>query len=451
MIPLAFLVLGQENAAGLKNAADRLLAAGKYQAASEAFAKAADAFDRKGDPNAGQVLRERSLRWRTQIRFFVRRPASTQGLAKWEPAAGCYIGANIEREEAARTPARFNAKTVPHAIFFRYRGYGVDFPSEEARVLRRMTCGIQIAFEPKSYAEVADDRYLRKFARDARASKIPVFLRLASEMNGRWTVYHRDPAAYRAMFRRVAAVMHRDAPNVAMVWCPNEIPREPIDQYYPGADAVDWVGVNFYSVIYNDADRAREASWRWPTDQVKYVYDRYSARHPIMVGEWAASHRSSVDGIARPEFAITKIQQFYRSIPFLYPRLKAVHWLSYNALKYARSSRQLNNYSLFDNPLVGAAYTFEVNRRSYLSQIQESLPDGWREVRPGLTPVVGEPLAVWFRSYDAAATLEMEAPTGRASSTGPVVMITKVPEGRATFTVRDGKGRVALSQANNFP
>ena len=59
--------------------------------------------------------------------------------------------------------------------------------------------------------------YLHEFARAARDSKTPIFLRYASEMNGEWVPYHGDPKAYIEKFRLVARVMHAEAPNVAMV------------------------------------------------------------------------------------------------------------------------------------------------------------------------------------------------------------------------------------------
>ena len=156
-------------------------------------------------------------------------------------------------------------------------------------------------------------------------------------MNGDWTAstYGGNPALYRQKFQLVASVMHSVAPNVALVWCPNEIPEATIPSYFPGDDAVDWVGVNFYSVLYTDGDRARAADWRNPVDALDYVYRTYSPLHPIMVGEWAATHRSVEDSEDRDDFAISKIQQFYSELPLRYPRVKAVNWLSMNTMRYA--------------------------------------------------------------------------------------------------------------------
>ncbi|CAN5606583.1 hypothetical protein BH11ARM2_BH11ARM2_30020 [soil metagenome] len=428
--------------------ADAALAQGSYQAASDLYQKASLGYAAKGDPNAAVILRERSLRYGTTIRWFVRRPVegASGPLAVHEPVAGCYLGANIEREEATHDPQAFNNLVQKHhAMFFRYRAYSVAFPKREAEYLGHAKSGMQIAFEPSSLAKVRDNDYLRRFALDCRNSGIPIFLRFASEFNGLWTPYHADPEAYKAAFRTVAGVMHRTASNVAMVWCPNEIPQEPIDRYYPGQTAVDWVGVNFYSVIYNDADRSRGAEWRWPTDQIDYVYRKYSGRHPIMVGEWAATHLSSVDHVERPDFAIRKIRQFYAVAPLLYPRLKAINWLSFNALKYARGDRQLNNYSLYDSDPVASAYAAEVHRDWYVDRVGGNAIYRWVELGPKEKPKTGDHIAIYFRSYDPAARLTVKADDKTISTDGgEAVTEFDAPDAtRWEATLNDSKGKPA--------
>lgn len=335
---LPIVALPQTTAAEVRARADRLVAAKRYSEASAAFLEASRRYGALGDPNAAQILRDYSRRYRTDAILYVDdAPQPTGTLARLEPTAGCYLGANVEREDGAnRDPATFNRRIGrDHALFFIYRSFGRPFPADYARSLRRLGAGLQIAWEPKNLRETEDGAYLERFMRDAAKSGIPVFLRFASEMNGNWTPYHDDPAAYREAFRRVAAVAHSVASNVAMVWCPADSPERNLDDFFPGDEAVDWVGVNFYSVLYNDGDRGREAAWRHPEDSLDTIYRKYSARHPMMVGEWAATHQSIVDNISRPDFAMEKIRQFYSAVPRLYPRVKAVHWLSANTIQYA--------------------------------------------------------------------------------------------------------------------
>ncbi len=108
-------------------------------------------------------------------------------------------------------------------------------------------------------------------------------LRFAPEMNGSWTAWGQQPAAYVRAFRAFADVVHADATSAVTVWAPaygagypfggsiDEVSRgvvpsaqtpadraaldtdddgrldpgdDPYDPYYPGDEAVDWVGLS---------------------------------------------------------------------------------------------------------------------------------------------------------------------------------------------------------------
>lgn len=111
-----------------------------------------------------------------------------------------------------------------------------------------------------------------------RACGVEVILRFAHEMNGSWYAWAQDPTAYVDAFRRFAAVVHQRAPGVAILWAPNSgtgypftggayaakpgsaaataldtnhdgrltAADDPYGPYWPGDDAVDWVGMSAY-------------------------------------------------------------------------------------------------------------------------------------------------------------------------------------------------------------
>lgn len=110
------------------------------------------------------------------------------------------------------------------------------------------------------------------------ASGVGVVVRFAHEMNGSWYAWGQQPSAYIAAFRVVAEAVHTGAPGSAMMWAPNygggypfaggqyqaeregaqfpaldtdgdgqlTINDDPYAPYYPGDDAVDWVGMSLY-------------------------------------------------------------------------------------------------------------------------------------------------------------------------------------------------------------
>ena len=103
---------------------------------------------------------------------------------------------------------------------------------------------------------------------------VSVVVRFAPEMNGHWYRWGQQPAAYVAAFRRLADAVHAGAPGSAVMWAPaygggypftvhlkhradealldvdgdGAVTRadDPYAPYWPGADAVDWVGLSLF-------------------------------------------------------------------------------------------------------------------------------------------------------------------------------------------------------------
>ncbi|RYG75361.1 copper amine oxidase, partial [bacterium] len=253
------------------------------------------------------------------------------GLAKFEPATGCYIGAFIERDSAVKgnIPAFEELTKKKHASYFTYVGYGRPFPLEWVQKVVRNGGAPHIAFEPNNgLAEVVDGPYLRAWARDAARARCPIFLRWASEMNGPWTKarYGGTAETYKEKFALVSRIMKEEAPNVAMVWTPFAEPARFIPDYYPGDQWVDWVGINIYSVFVHDGDVKRPSGDEDPVAFLKFVYDLYAARKPIHISEFAATIWCKGTKQNTVDWAIEKTKRFYNALREEYPRVKSVNW-----------------------------------------------------------------------------------------------------------------------------
>lgn len=470
----------QPTAANYKLLAESSVELDDYDSARAAYAKAADVYRAKNLPSEGYATDRLSQRYEVQIEPYIH--AETDRLdvaplnthAKYEPAYGCYTGAFIDHEDSIRGTYRdeyknwrrdvtaFNHLTdVHHAIFFMYLGYGRKFPTKFVRHMKDNGAAAQIAWEPSRLSDVKDDAYLHAFARAARRSKTPIFLRFASEMNGDWVPYNGDPALYIEKFRLVARVMHAEAPNVAMVWCPFETPVRTIANYYPGKEAVDWVGLNVYSVPFWDNDPDRPGDWRNPSDSLRFVYDRYADRHPMMICEYAASHRSSLDGVERTELARTKMAEFYAALPRRYPRVKAVCWLSMNAIKHAIPGRQSNDYSILGSEGVRERYRQLLHDPYFLAHVpregQATARQEARRLEDGQKIRGRVAFSAWVKMYeDHPRVIWRVNGETRLDTTLPgpyrwALDTHTLPVGPATIQLQvvDSKGRIVADQVRH--
>lgn len=315
--------------------------------------------------------------------------AAAPPLAKFEPEYGCYLGAFVFRDSNIGGDMRLFEQLTgkPHASYLNYVGYGQPFPREWVEEVKAVGAVPHIAFEPNDGLQaVQDDPYLRAWARAAREAGCPIFLRFASEMNGTWQKYSGNPALYIQKWRLVHRVMAEVAPNVAMVWNPYCTPRRPIPWYYPGDEYVDWVGVNLYSVHHHDNDIRQPSDHEDPRDLLQFVYDLYSGRKPIMVGEYAATHYCLACRQPTVGFALEKMRLLYESLPGRFPRVKMVTWFNWDTL---REGAAANNYALTDDDRILQQYRQLIGNPYFLSRLpyERALP---QEVRIAAAPGEGE-------------------------------------------------------------
>lgn len=125
-----------------------------------------------------------------------------------------------------------------------------------------------------------------------------VYIRLAHEMNGDWypwsaAVGGNSPAHYVLMWQRVRAIFAQkgfDAHAVQWVWAVNHEDVGPwrAEDYYPGDEYVDWVGVDGY----NWGASQSWSSWRTPEQVFGVMSARLralTATKPLAITETASS------------------------------------------------------------------------------------------------------------------------------------------------------------------
>lgn len=327
------------------------------------------------------------------VRVYLERPSSEAGNklyrgAKYEPVVGSYLGMFAEGDEAVHNgwsgnPFYFDG--VPkltgkqHALYMVYLRYGehqFNHYLSHYNKSKETGAGMQIAMEPMGGLEkVVDGEYLHTFAKQAKESGIPIFLRFANEMNDGSNPWgNKNPNLYKEKFRLVADIMHREAPNVVMCWAPNDWPKNSSDKYYPGDDAVDWVGISCYPPYTSNTKSKHSMKF---TDKMKEIYDKYSDRKPIYLSEGAPIQNiefqkaASVTAVAAKE-----TKEYYDEIARRYPGIKASFYWSNNETHGA-----IRQCKLSSNPTVLSAYKKAIASPYFLSSVGDKSPVYFADIK----------------------------------------------------------------------
>lgn len=111
-----------------------------------------------------------------------------------------------------------------------------------------------VALMPSEGFDQVSDAAIQEFANicyEAQQKGVNVMVRYAHEMNGEWYAYGKQPEAFKQSWIRVRQVIKAKCPNAVMVWAPNVYDnRLTYEEYYPGDQYVDWVGLSLYHFGY---------------------------------------------------------------------------------------------------------------------------------------------------------------------------------------------------------
>ncbi|WDF34084.1 OpgC domain-containing protein [Arthrobacter agilis] len=202
-------------------------------------------------------------------------------------AEGRYFGPELDWS-ADNARAYADRAGITPSFFSRPIGYPLDAAAERdlldlARQDAPLGAVAVVSLEPSVPLTdlTADDagRLADTLERLGNEFRTAFFVRFAPEMNGTWLSWGQQPDAYVDAFVEVADVVHERVPGAAMVWAPSyaagypfteaygaveglEAGRvssldtngnglidsgdDPYAPYYPGDDAVDWVGLSMY-------------------------------------------------------------------------------------------------------------------------------------------------------------------------------------------------------------
>ena len=238
-------------------------------------------------------------------------------------------------------------------------------------------------------AVLSADSYIKDGVRAMAQLDATILLRVGAEMNN-WSDC--DPATFIQAFRKVADAA---APysNIQMVFSPGDISNRnvTIEEFYPGDQYVDWVGMstyqnsNYTDVYGNPMSYSLSGT---PASNPYYgtgVYDydpmviikpivdlAKSHNKPVMISECGFGYRNY--GVDQTAYAVDQMTKFYSYVNMVYPQVKAVFYFDVDL----SSSRY--DYALNGSSAVMSAYRSAIaNNGAYLAQGQTSAVN-WEEL-----------------------------------------------------------------------
>ncbi|MFV0315293.1 MAG: glycosyl hydrolase [Anaerotignum sp.] len=212
----------------------------------------------------------------------------------------------------------------------------------------------------KLVMQSSSDAYLKETMEYLNSLDVPVLLRIGGEMNV-WQNLA-DPTLYKQAYTKIANVARQMAPNVALVFSPNDVSNWNVDisQYYPGDNYVDWVGVSLYTNKYRNAQNPVQGkdyeemyygngAYANPLTKLKNIVARYGDRKPIIITECGVGYGINGKTLDLTSFAKERMQMLYSYANMLYPQVKGIIYFDSelglsNKYKYSLS----NNTQMMD-------------------------------------------------------------------------------------------------------
>lgn len=262
------------------------------------------------------------------------------------------------------------SKLDNESMVLTYQELGQSLISYNVGVVRNAASeGIAVEFAlncPKEGTDIKNihkmDSYLKEISDlFKKYPNVPIYLRFAAEFDI-WTTLA-EPEEFIYAFRYVSKYFKSRNDNVAIVWSPNQVSNWyiNIDDFYPGDEYVDWVGISLYAQKYflGDPNQKEENEIVFksginsnPVIAVKEIVEKYGNRKPIMLSESGCGHKLVKSGENTTDFALQRLKEYYSYLPMVYPQIKLIAYFDW----YVEAASEKNDFRLSTNMKLQSEY-----------------------------------------------------------------------------------------------
>jgi len=296
------------------------------------------------------------LQYTSDIRMYTDGGVSTYYGAKNEKINGVLFG--MCSNSATRN------KLTNESMVLIYQEFGEKLLEYNKGILRNAElsgCAVEYALNcPKEGTDIKNIKNMTSYLKEISDllkdySDIPIYLRFAAEFDI-WE-NQTDAESFKAAFRYVSKYFKDRNPNTAIVWSPTSSSNwyVNIDDYYPGDEYVDWVGLSLYAQKYFLGDKNSSGSNQIffktginsdPVLAVKNIIEKYGDKKPIMISEFGCGHTLIENGRNiedTSDFALKRLKEYMNYLPMVYPQIKLMAYFDW----YVENEK--NDYRLSTN------------------------------------------------------------------------------------------------------
>jgi hypothetical protein len=356
-----------------------------------------------------------------------------RALERLEPADGCYVGMHLpEGETLFGLTSRLGFTPSVYSKFF-------DLPISQGNEVKlnilldevsRLHGIALLTIEPAVGLDVVTQHDCQRLATICATYEKQgiggILIRFGHEMNGNWYNWGQQPILYKRTFRLLADSIHTATTRTAMMWAPNfglgypfgePRPKPGSDEfraldtdrdgllsdhddmfepYYPGDDAVDWVGLTVYHwgqpYLENGPPTpmtfAQSLTGTYgsitPNFYARYC-DSPARKKPLAIPETAAFYDTEQDGADELDIKQTWWRQLFNiagdsseqwDISKHFPKLKCINWFDEYKKEGVIQGHWID-WRVSVNPAIRSAFVKDLralhNGRSYFLEANDLL------------------------------------------------------------------------------